>query len=100
MCLAVVNGQATGQIASQYKVCIFARAVTYINRWLRICTSSELAQALEASKKKYITAALRSIRELDILHKPSLLMLQSLLSAVSITQDTNSRASIYLRVHF
>ncbi|KAJ1707384.1 hypothetical protein NYO67_10442 [Aspergillus flavus] len=86
MCLAVVNGQATGQIASQYKVCIFARAVTYINRWLRICTSRELAQALEASKKKYITAALRSIQELDILHKPSLLMLQSLLSAVNLMQ--------------
>ncbi|BAE62609.1 unnamed protein product [Aspergillus oryzae RIB40] len=83
---AVVNGQATGQIASQYKVCIFARAVTYINRWLRICTSRELAQALEASKKKYITAALRSIQELDILQKPSLLMLQSLLLAVNLMQ--------------
>ncbi|KAF5865859.1 hypothetical protein ETB97_001926 [Aspergillus alliaceus] len=87
MCLAVINGKATGQIESQYKVCIFARAVTYMNRWLRVCTSSELAQALESSKKSYIAAALRSIRQLDILHKPSLLMLQSLLSGVNLMQN-------------
>ncbi|KAE8377709.1 hypothetical protein BDV26DRAFT_292934 [Aspergillus bertholletiae] len=100
MCLAVVNGQVTGQIASQYKVCIFARAVTFINRWLRICTSSQLAQALEASKKKYITSALRSIQQLNILHKPSLLMLQSLLSAVNLMQTLGDTTQAWIFTAF
>lgn len=83
MCLALVNRTVDGQIAVQYKVCVFSRATMFVTRWLRLCPSDDLARCLVKSKKSYAAACLQCLREVDLTGGQSLLMLQTLLSGVS-----------------
>ncbi|KAI9926480.1 hypothetical protein ASPWEDRAFT_176548 [Aspergillus wentii DTO 134E9] len=86
MFLALMNGTATGQVAHQYKVNVYVRAVMYFSRWLRAFPDGELSESLAQSKKKYVTVALASLRKLDFLSVPSLSLLQSLLSGTILVQ--------------
>lgn len=77
-----MHEKAKGQIACHYEISVFARAVNYVNRWLRVSTSSELSKALDEFKKKYTVAGLRALRRLNALNSPSLSLLQTLISGV------------------
>ncbi|OJJ08304.1 hypothetical protein ASPVEDRAFT_179566 [Aspergillus versicolor CBS 583.65] len=86
MCLALVNRTVDGQIAVQYKVCVFSRATMFVTRWLRLCPSDDLARCLVKSKKSYAAACLQCLREVDLTGGQSLLMLQTLLSGAHLVQ--------------
>lgn len=83
MCLALVNRTVEGQIAVQYKVCVFSRATMFVTRWMRLCPSDGLARCLAKSKKSYAAACLQCLRDVDLTGGQSLLMLQTLLAGVS-----------------
>lgn len=84
MCLTLMHGNATGRVECYYKISVFTRAVNFVNRWLRVSTSSGLTTALEEFKKKYTAAGLRALRRLNVLNSPSLSLLQALISGVRI----------------
>ncbi|KAH8428052.1 fungal specific transcription factor domain-containing protein [Aspergillus melleus] len=86
MCLSLLYGKATGQTACHYGISVLARAVNYVNRWLRVATSDDLSKALEESKKKYAAAGLRALRRLNVLNSPSLSLLQTLISGAQLLQ--------------
>ncbi|KAI9043312.1 uncharacterized protein KD926_003842 [Aspergillus affinis] len=86
MCLTLLHGKATGQIACHYEISVLARAVNYFNRWMRVSNSSDLSKALEESKKKYTAAGLRALRRLNVLNSPSLSLLQTLVSGAQLLQ--------------
>ncbi|KAK1149345.1 hypothetical protein N8T08_006568 [Aspergillus melleus] len=86
MCLSLLHGKATGHAACHYEINVLARAVNYVNRWLRVSTSDDLSKALEESKKKYAAAGLRALRRLNVLSSPSLSLLQTLISGAQLLQ--------------
>ncbi|KAL2822814.1 hypothetical protein BDW59DRAFT_149220 [Aspergillus cavernicola] len=86
MCVALSSRAVHGQVALRYSLCVLSKAAMYVSRWLRFGTAGGLIDSLGRSRKAYITASLRCLKEIDFSKSPSLSMLQALLSGASLVQ--------------
>lgn len=91
MSVDLANQRINELQALQYKLCICAKAASFVTRWLRFCPSHDFARCLEKSKKRYAMACLQYLKMIDFTRVPDLAMLQALLSGVG-SPDQSSLA--------
>ncbi|KAJ5749649.1 hypothetical protein N7533_006677 [Penicillium manginii] len=86
MSLAIMSNTVYGEMALQYKLCLFSKATTFISRWLRVCPSDQMSEYLDKSRKVYSAATLECLRRIDFTRSPNLAMLQALLAGAAVVQ--------------
>ncbi|CAI7608153.1 unnamed protein product [Penicillium pancosmium] len=86
MSLAIMSNAVRGEMALQYKLCLFSKATTFISRWLRVCPSDQMSDYLDQSRKVYGAATLECLRRIDFTRSPNLAMLQALLAGAAVVQ--------------
>ncbi|CAG7939139.1 unnamed protein product [Penicillium salamii] len=84
--LAIMSNTVHGQVALQYKLCLFSKATTFISRWLRVCLADQMSDYLDKSRKIYAAATLECLRRIDFTRSPNLQMLQALLAGAAVVQ--------------
>ncbi|RAK97342.1 transcription factor domain-containing protein [Aspergillus ibericus CBS 121593] len=86
MATALMNGDCRGKLFHQYCVCIYVRALCHLYSLSRVAANATVKNQLYRSRKVYVAATLRSIKQFDILTPPSLPSIQSLISAALFMQ--------------
>ncbi|OJJ48592.1 hypothetical protein ASPZODRAFT_150788 [Penicilliopsis zonata CBS 506.65] len=86
MISALLGGKATGQRFYQYCVCVYVKALFYIYQLPRYHTDSVLNEQSLHSKRKYEACAIRALKSLSLLEKPSLPFVQALISSALLMQ--------------
>ncbi|PYI09394.1 hypothetical protein BO78DRAFT_308323 [Aspergillus sclerotiicarbonarius CBS 121057] len=87
MATALIKGDCRGHLFHQYCVCIYVKAISYVYQLSRVAANATVKSQLSQSRKVYIAATLRSIKEFDILTPPSLPAIQSLISGALLMQQ-------------
>ncbi|KAL2822107.1 hypothetical protein BJX63DRAFT_417869 [Aspergillus granulosus] len=77
---------AETQLFHQYCVCIYAKAIRYLQQASRVTDDPVMRSQLVEARNTYLVAAIRSIEQFNILTRPSLSSIQALLSGASIMQ--------------
>ncbi|PWY69632.1 hypothetical protein BO94DRAFT_590416 [Aspergillus sclerotioniger CBS 115572] len=87
MATALIKGDCRGRLFHQYSVCIYVKAICYVFQLSRVAANATVKGQLFQSRKAYTAAALRSIKQFDILAPPSLSAIQSLISGSLLMQQ-------------
>lgn len=89
MATELIKGGCRGRLFHQYCVCIYVKAICYLYQLSRVAVNATVMSQLSQSRKVYTAAALRSIKEFNVLTPPSLPAIQSLMSGVSVADRLN-----------
>jgi hypothetical protein len=78
------SGNLTGQKFYQYCICIYVRAIFHTYHMPRLYNDAVMNEQFLKSKRLYAASALHALQNLNVLNTPSLSLIQSLISAVSL----------------
>ena len=84
MVFSLMERKEHEQVLFQYQVCVYSKELFRMSRWSTVCQNQELSKQLERSQNYYKAAALTALKQINVLSSPSLTLLQSLLSGVSL----------------
>ncbi|CAI7616543.1 unnamed protein product [Penicillium glandicola] len=86
MGLAIIEGTECEQVLQHYRLNVWVKAMGYISKMAPLITSESLSFHFRSLKKRYEAAALEILNQIPLAAAPSLLLLQSVLSAIRLVQ--------------
>ncbi|KAF5256006.1 hypothetical protein FOXYS1_13543 [Fusarium oxysporum] len=95
MCMAQIGNEARGQAVIQNKVCIFAKATVYFNRWSRCARTAPFTDALRKARQRYAIAGLGHLKQLNFVSSPTLGTVQALLSGVTLALSVGNTSQAW-----
>jgi hypothetical protein len=82
MGLAIIEGSECEQVLQHYRINVWIKAMGVISKMAPLIASEALKVHFRKLKKRYESAALEMLNQIPLAAAPSLLLLQSLMSAV------------------
>lgn len=82
MGLAIIEGTECEQVLQHYRINVWVKAMGFISKMAPLLTSERLRDHFRSLKKKYEAAAVEILNQIPLAAEPSLILLQSILSAV------------------
>ena len=82
MGLAIIEGTECEQVLQHYRIIVWVKAMICISKMAPLITSEPLRDHFRSLKKRYEVAAIEILNQIPLAAEPSLLLLQSVLSAV------------------
>ncbi|KAJ5766767.1 uncharacterized protein N7511_004383 [Penicillium nucicola] len=86
MGLAIIEGSECEQVLQHYKINVWVKAMGVISKMAPLIASEPLRMHFRKLKKRYEVAALELLNQIPLAAAPSLLLLQSLMSATRLMQ--------------
>jgi hypothetical protein len=83
MGLAIIERTESEQVLQHYRITVWVKAMGCISKMGPLITSESLRAHFRSLKKRYEASAIEILNQLPLAAAPSLLLLQSILSAVS-----------------
>ncbi|KAJ9486175.1 hypothetical protein VN97_g7164 [Penicillium thymicola] len=84
MGLAIIEGTECEQVLQHYRINVWVKAMGFISKMAPLLTSERLRDHFRSLKKKYEAAAVEILNQIPLAAEPSLLLLQSILSAARL----------------
>lgn len=84
MVTRLLQDETDEQSHHQLSVCIYTKAVSHLYRLFKLSRNPTLKRQYLRSKREYETAGLYALQRIDVCSTPSLLLIQSLISGVSM----------------
>lgn len=82
MGLAIIEGAESEQVLQHYRINVWVKAMGCISKMSPLIPSKPLRDNFRSLKKRYEAAAIEILNQIPLAAEPSLLLLQSVLSAV------------------
>jgi hypothetical protein len=82
MGLAIIEGTECEQVLQYYRLNVWVKAMACISKMAPLITSEPLSNHFRSLKKRYEAAAIEILNQIPLAAAPSLLLLQTVLSAV------------------
>lgn len=82
MGLAIIEGTECEQVLQHYRINVWVKAMGFISNVAPLLMSEPLGDHFRSLKKRYEAAAVEILNQIPLAAEPSLLLLQSILSAV------------------
>ncbi|OQE09060.1 hypothetical protein PENVUL_c007G02954 [Penicillium vulpinum] len=86
MGLAIIEGTECEQVLQNYRLNVWTKAIACISKMAPLITSEPLRNHFRSLKKRYEAAAIEILNQIPLAATPSLLLLQSVLSATRLMQ--------------
>ncbi|OQE38575.1 hypothetical protein PENCOP_c008G04280 [Penicillium coprophilum] len=86
MGLAIIEGTECEQVLQHYRMNVWVKAMGCISKMAPLVTSKPLRNHFRSLKKRYETAAIEILNQIPLAAEPSLLLLQSIMSATRLMQ--------------
>ncbi|KAJ5922045.1 hypothetical protein N7516_009748 [Penicillium verrucosum] len=84
MGLAIIEGTECEQVLQHYRINVWVKAMGFISKMAPLLTSERLRDHFRSLKKRYEAAAVEILNQIPLAAEPSLLLLQSILSAARL----------------
>jgi hypothetical protein len=84
MGLAIIEGTECEQVLQHYRIIVWVKAMGCISKMAPLITSESLKAHFRTLKKRYEVSAIELLNQVPLAAAPSLLLLQSLMSAVCL----------------
>lgn len=84
MGLAIIEGTECEQVLQYYRINVWVKAMGFISNVSPLLTSEPLGDHFRSLKKRYEVAAVEILNQIPMAAEPSLLLLQSILSAARL----------------
>jgi hypothetical protein len=94
MGLSIIEGAECEQVLQHYRLNVWVKAMSFISKMGPLVPSEPLRNHFRSLKKRYEAAAIEILNQIPLAAEPSLLLLQSVLSAVCFLSI--SGGSIYI----
>ncbi|KAL4814836.1 hypothetical protein BDW67DRAFT_176800 [Aspergillus spinulosporus] len=89
-----------GRLFHQYSICVYVKAVDRLFRISRATDNQAIKRELSQSRRIYTRAAIKSIRQYNLLHWPDLLSIQSLISSALLMQHLGRFNQCWLMISY
>ncbi|CAG7988247.1 unnamed protein product [Penicillium nalgiovense] len=86
MGLAIIEGAEYEQVLQHYRLNVWVKAMSFISKMGPLVSSEPLRDHFRSLKKRYEAAAIEILNQIPLAAEPSLLLLQSVLSATRLMQ--------------
>lgn len=98
MGLAIIEGTECEQVLQHYRIIVWVKAMICISKMAPLIISEPLRNHFRSLKKRYEVAATEILNQIPLAAEPSLLLLQSVLSAVCFS--CLFHVALYTLTHF
>ncbi|KAJ5780389.1 transcriptional regulator family: Fungal Specific TF [Penicillium paradoxum] len=86
MGLAIIGGTECEQVMQHYRIIVWVKAMGFISKMAPLITNEPLRVHFRSLKRRYEAGAMEAINQIPLAAAPSLLLLQSILSATRLMQ--------------
>ncbi|KAJ5820797.1 uncharacterized protein N7525_010081 [Penicillium rubens] len=86
MGLGIIEGAECEQVLQHYRLNVWVKAMSFISKMGPLVSSEPLRDHFRSLKKRYEAAAIELLNQIPLAAEPSLLLLQSVLSATRLMQ--------------
>lgn len=93
MMAGILSGACQGQAFHQSCVCVYVKAIFHLYQLARLCANPQVKKQLRKSKRTYEAAALQALEQINVMSSPSLLSIQSFISAVTHSSHRDGERS-------
>ncbi|KAJ5967914.1 hypothetical protein N7501_004162 [Penicillium viridicatum] len=90
MGLAIIEGTECEQVLQHYRINVWVKVMGFISKMAHLLTSERLRDHFRSLKKRYEAAAVEILEQIPLAAEPSLLLLQSILSAAHLMRYTGN----------
>ncbi|KAL5000552.1 hypothetical protein BDV10DRAFT_192846 [Aspergillus recurvatus] len=89
-----------GRLFHQYSICVYVKAIDRLFRISRATVNQAIRRQLSQSRRIYTRAAVKSIRQFNLLHWPDLVSIQSLISSALLMQHLGRLNQCWLIISY